>query len=142
MKRLLIAAVLSSGLLLHASVGLCVDADQYRTALEEANRTLDTCLNGADTTVAMRTCQGAASQALDTLLNQTYKTLRDSIKEDKAFAEALKKEQLAWIKLRDEATRNAMDSACGGTIGPLSANSIALGMMRNRIALFISLMPE
>ena len=123
--------------------GLCADGGKYKAQMEGIDRVHDACIDKADgVTSEMRDCQGQAHQAMDGLLNETYKALRNGIKDDKTYAEALKKEQIAWIKLRDEAVRSSLENAGGGSMSPLVANGVALEMMRNRIALFIYLLPE
>lgn len=140
MKKKLFAAALLAAAFCGAADGFCGDTKQYRAKLDEIAKKSDICADKAVSTMDMLECQRAEVKAMDGLLNETYKALRNDIKRNSNYAETLKKAQQDWIKLRDEAILHTVKSS-GGTIAPVLGNEVHIKMLANRIELFILLIP-
>ena len=113
---------------------------QYKEKLDTIKNSESVCMDKADTTVDMHDCLSKSHSELDALLNESYRTLRSAVKEDKVYFDALKTEQLAWIKLNKAIIDNVFKTGGGGSLDSINAGGISNHIFINRIELFISLL--
>jgi uncharacterized protein YecT (DUF1311 family) len=91
----------------------------------------DTCLQTAETTIAMSECNAAEYQRQDTRLNAVYKELREQLGDDEARTK-LKKAELAWIAFRDTECEFEADENRGGTLEGINYGGCRIHMTRER----------
>ncbi|EFQ61372.1 MULTISPECIES: lysozyme inhibitor LprI family protein [Pseudomonas] len=99
------------------------------TAAAAENPALKKCMDGADTTADMVTCNIKETKVQDTRLNKAYQTAL-------AAQEGNRKQQLQdvqrlWIKYRD-ANCQFIGSATGGTIDQVNGTGCVLDMTQAR----------
>ncbi|MBN2975427.1 lysozyme inhibitor LprI family protein [Pseudomonas lactucae] len=99
------------------------------TAAATENPALKKCMDGADTTADMVTCNIKETKVQDTRLNKAYQTAL-------AAQEGNRKQQLQdvqrlWIKYRD-ANCQFIGSATGGTIDQVNGTGCVLDMTQAR----------
>lgn len=116
----MIRTTLAAGALLLAVCGTATAAD---------NAALKNCMDGADTTADMVSCNVKEAKVQDTRLNKAYKTAL-------AAQEGTRKQQLQdlqrlWIKYRDANCAFA-GSATGGTIDQVNGTGCVLDMTQTR----------
>ncbi|MFD2644225.1 lysozyme inhibitor LprI family protein [Pseudomonas japonica] len=87
------------------------------------------CMQGANTTVAMRDCSGAELKRQDTRLNQTYKQAMASLEAEQQGK--LRDAQRLWVKYRD-ANCGMYYGLTGGTIDQLNGAGCEVDMTRQR----------
>lgn|GEM_PF-6691408 len=114
-------------------------SQKYKETLEALQKSDSICMDQAGTSADMSDCQTKFHNGLDTLLNESYRSLRNAVKEDKAYHEALRTEQLAWIKLNKAILDNVLQTGGGGSIDKITAASVSNQLLVNRIELFIYL---
>ena len=112
----------------------------YQEKLNAIEKSESACIDKAEgVTSEILECAGKAFKEYDALLNDSYKHLRTAVKNDTAYYEALRTEQLAWIKLNKAAIDNIYKSGGGGTIDQIKAAGASAKIITNRIELFIYL---
>ncbi len=116
----MIRTTLAAGALLLAVCGTATAAD---------NAALKNCMDGANTTADMVSCNVKEAKVQDTRLNKAYKTAL-------AAQEGTRKQQLQdlqrlWIKYRDANCAFA-GSATGGTIDQVNGTACVLDMTQTR----------
>jgi uncharacterized protein YecT (DUF1311 family) len=116
----MIRTTLAAGALLLAVCGTATAAD---------NAALKNCMDGANTTADMVSCNVKEAKVQDTRLNKAYKTAL-------AAQEGTRKQQLQdlqrlWIKYRDANCAFA-GSATGGTIDQVNGTGCVLDMTQTR----------
>jgi len=116
------------------------NSEKYKARLDAIQKTESTCMDKlGETTAGMLDCMGRAANQLDTLLTDSYNHLRKAVRDDPVFFDALKTEQLAWIKIRKAASARSAAPYGGGTAGTLTSASVYNTILRNRIDFFIYL---
>ena len=112
----------------------------YQEKLNATENRESACIDKAEgVTSEILECAHKAYQEYDALLNDSYKHLRTSVKNDTAYYEALRTEQLAWIKLNKAVIDNIYKNGGGGTIDQIKAAGASAKIITNRIELFIYL---
>ena len=118
------------------------NSEAYKEKLKNIQNSQSVCLDKAEATADMIDCLSKSHGELDALLNESYRFLRNVVKEDKVYYDALKTEQLAWIKLNKAIIDNIFKTGGGGSLDRVNAVSVTNQLLVNRIELFISLLPE
>ncbi|MGY2373833.1 lysozyme inhibitor LprI family protein [Pseudomonas sp. SDO524_S393] len=108
------------------------------TASAADNPALTKCLDGANTTAAMVTCNVNETKVQDARLNKAYQAAIKLQQGDKK--QQLQNVQRLWIKYRD-ANCGFMGSASGGTIDQVNGAACVLDMTQTRAAELESLLP-
>ena len=110
----------------------------YEEKLKAIETSKNACMDKAEgVTSEMLECFGKSYKEYDTLLNESYKHLRTAVEKDTPYYEALRTEQLAWIKLNKAVIDNVYKNGGGGTIDQVIATSAAAKIITNRIELLI-----
>ena len=141
MRKIFVATltILTAIILLAPQDSLAKSA-QFRARLDAIQQAENICMKKADgITSEMRDCLGEASTKLDALLTDSYNYIRKEVKADTVFFDALKTEQLAWIKVRQAASAKVAAPYEGGSAGNLSYASAYNTILVNRVELFIYL---
>jgi uncharacterized protein YecT (DUF1311 family) len=114
---------------------------KYQDVLATIQNNESTCIDKAEgATSGILECLGKYNKEFDALLNASYRSLRNAVKENTAYYDALKIEQLAWIKLNKAILDNVSMTGGGGSLDNLKSGSISNQLLINRIELFIYLL--
>ena len=116
----MIRTTLAAGALLLAVCGAATAAD---------NPALKKCMDGANTTADMVTCNAKQAKVQDTRLNKAYKIALAA--QEGARKQQLQDVQRLWIKYRD-ANCGFIGSATGGTIDQVNGTGCVLDMTQAR----------
>ncbi|KAE9653197.1 DUF1311 domain-containing protein [Pseudomonas fluorescens] len=116
----MIRTSLAAGALLLAVCGAATAAD---------NPALKKCMDGANTTADMVTCNAKQAKVQDTRLNKAYKIALAA--QEGARKQQLQDVQRLWIKYRD-ANCGFIGSATGGTIDQVNGTGCVLDMTQAR----------
>ncbi|GME39561.1 hypothetical protein CRM79_16830 [Pantoea agglomerans] len=104
----------------------------------KSEASLDRCLDGASTTLAMNQCYAAANQAWDQEMNRQYTTLMKTLSGEPKSR--LRAAQRAWLSYRDswlEVSRSQL--ATQGTLGSVALSAQGLSLVRNQALMLQSL---
>ena len=104
----------------------------------KSEASLDRCLDGASTTLAMNQCYAVANQAWDQEMNRQYTTLMKTLSGEPKSR--LRAAQRAWLSYRDswlEVSRSQL--ATQGTLGSLALSAQGLSLVRNQALMLQSL---
>ena len=93
------------------------------------NPALKKCMDSAETTLAMVTCNVKETKVQDARLNRAYKTALDAQEGERK--QQLQDVQRLWIKYRD-ANCAFVGSATGGTIDQVNGSGCVLDMTQTR----------
>ena len=116
-------------------------SQKYKEKLGAIQKRESVCMDKANgVTSDMLDCLSKSHSDFDALLNESYRSLRTAVKEDTIYFEALKTEQLAWIKLNKAIIDNVFKTGGGGSLDNINAGSISNQLLINRIELFIYLL--
>lgn len=112
------------------------------SALAQPNpidKTLDSCLNDASTTVAMVTCYSRASQAWDSEMNRQYNQLMNTLSGEPK--NRLRSAQRQWLAYRDswQAASAAFFTRTQGSMAQISVAAQNLSLVRNQALMLQSL---
>ncbi|MCM2365110.1 lysozyme inhibitor LprI family protein [Pseudomonas sp. SR18] len=116
----MIRTSLAAGALLLAVCGAATAAD---------NPALKKCMDGANTTADMVTCNAKQAKVQDTRLNKAYKIALAA--QEGARKQQLQDVQRLWIQYRD-ANCGFIGSATGGTIDQVNGTGCVLDMTQAR----------
>jgi len=104
----------------------------------KSEASLDRCLDGASTTLAMNQCYATANQAWDQEMNRQYTTLMKTLSGEPKSR--LRAAQRAWLSYRDswlEVSRSQL--ATQGTLGSVALSAQGLSLVRNQALMLQSL---
>ena len=133
---LVFAAALS--LAPHAAIANSVT---YKEKLDDIAKSVVACIDkAAGTTADLLECSANAYREYDALLNESYRALRNAVKGDAAYSEALRAEQAAWKKLNKAAIKHIYKTGGGGSNDRINAAGVSTQLIINRIELFIYLL--
>ena len=116
----MIRTTFAAGVLLLAVCGTAAAAD---------NPALKKCMDGANTTADMVSCNAKATKVQDDRLNRAYKTALAA--QEGARKQQLQDVQRLWIKYRDANCAFA-GSATGGTLDQVNGSGCVLDMTQTR----------
>lgn len=94
-------------------------------------------LDTAYTQTDMNIESGIVAQKWDDLLNEVYNYLKETM--DEEDFETLEKDEIRWIKEKEQAVDNAYKEYDGGALAPLNANSVAIRYTSDKCNYLINL---